>query len=38
MEAVNLEKRGARGSTFKVSREDVEELDWYIASVVGLGS
>ncbi len=38
MAAVNLEGKEAHRLAFKVSREDVEELDWYIASVAGVGA
>lgn len=37
MAAVNLERRETHKLTFKVSRKDLEELDWYIASVAGIG-
>ncbi len=38
MAAVNLERKEAHRLAFKVSRKDLEELDWYIASVAGVGA
>lgn len=33
-----MEEKGARRLTFKVTAEDVEELEWYLASAFGLGA
>lgn len=39
MAAVNhLEKREVARVTFRVTSEDLEALDWYLASTAGVGS